>query len=510
MAASKFLPLNTSDNDSYVFNNLRYLTISDIENIIDSSRSGRISRLQLLFDLVEQSSLTLALCISRRTSALPDWVIKPRKIRGNASIDNDLQAAQIQYLNDQFSRCEDSGTLRKAIFNLAMASFRGLGVCQPVYDSKDNLDYIISLDPWNFAISTKKNRLGEYPLYWNPTGTDVIDAKMQLPEIPFEQVIVNYNRIPIDAFALRYYLMENLGIDSYTKLISRKGLPATYVVAPEELASDDLNNWATKAVECAKGGSGAFPFGTNILTQNIDPSNGSSIEQFLDYTQRQIVLASTGGTLASLTSPTGMNSNVAEVQNDVFKSIVANDAFVIADLINRSIVRKLLDNAFPGKPHLAYFDLDYDVSIKPSDILNDAVLAKNAGYMMDEKELSEKTGYTLTREATQVWTPPSSFNSKEDTYEVPIVKNEEEQLPGNPNQEDQIEVLKGFDKFLAPLKKLFIKLLHLKDGESDEKLIKEIEDEIIAMQSSTDNDFSKAVEKLWQDTIENDLTEEDK
>ena len=355
---NKFVPLKT-DTSEYgnIYNPLHYITSQQIEMIIDASRSGRISQIQLLYSLVEESDLTLAMCLTRRESALPDWTIKRRDTRRYRSFDEKLAQEQEAFLYDQFVRCEDSGTLLHAIDTLHKAVFRGIGVIEPIFD-EFGLQKIISLDPWNFAIDfTHKNELGQYPLYWNPRGADVIDFKNSLELIPEDQIVANFSNNPIDNFALQIFLAEQMGFESYAKLIARKGLPATYIVAPEDLPTENLQIWAENAVKCANGGSGAFPFGTNIITQNVDANNGQAIQSFLEYMSKQIVLASTGGTLTSLAQATGMGSNVADVQQDVFKTIVRHDAYKIGDLINRGIAKKLLNWQFPNKPHLVYFDL---------------------------------------------------------------------------------------------------------------------------------------------------------
>lgn len=534
---SKFIPLTLNQQTTEyknIWNPLHWMTNQQIEMIIDASRSGRISQIQLLYALVEESDLTLAMCMTRRTSALPDWTIKRRDVRRYRSFDERLAREQEAFLYDQFVQCEDSGTLLKAINTLHNAVFRGIGVIEPIYD-EFGLKKIISLDPWNFAIDfTRHNELGEYPLYWNPTGNDVIDFKETLEKIPEEQVVVNFCKAPIDNFGLQIFLAEQMGFESYSKLISRKGLPATYVIAPEDLPSENLTTWAEKAVECAKGGSGAFPNGSNIITQNIDPNNAQAIQNFLEYMSKQIVLASTGGTLTSLAQATGLGSNIADVQNDVFKTIVRADAYKIGDLINRGIAKKLLNWQFPGKPHLVYFDLSNEAKQNPEKYLADAVTAKNAGLTIDRTQLEELTGYKLEKEI-----PVDAIKKDETVWNVPdfeVVKNEE--IPTKPVEEEAdaesvepkeevepietveevaeekiitpkedeikhgVSILKAFDKMLEPIKALFKKLFSAKTKEESDSIVSEINAEIQKIEESEDTELQKALEKLMTEEFE--------
>lgn len=519
----RFIPLEADENTyQNIWNPLRYISEQQVGMMLDSARSGRISQLQLLFNLVEQSDLTLAMCISRRSSALPDWTIKRRDTRRYRSYDEKLAEEQEAFLYDQFVQCEDSGTLLLAIDTLHKAVFRGLGVVEPIYDDF-GLQKIVSLDPWNFAIDyTRHNDQGQYPLYWNPTGADIIDFKNSLELIPEDQIVVNFSVSPIDSFALQIYLANQLGFESYTKLISRKGLPATYVIAPEDLPSENLTTWANRAVECARGGSGAFPFGSNIITQAIDPNNAQAIQNFLEYMSKQIVLASTGGTLTSLAQATGLGSNIADVQQDVFKTIVRHDAYKIGDLINRGIAKKLLDWHFPGKPHLVYFDLSNEDKQNPEKYLNDAVSAKNAGLVIDINQLEELTGYKLTKEEvkqdTSIWNVPNKTdekpvdkNSIEEWKKEVVVENDEtvqeavEEKVTEPSKDDVkhgVSILKAFDKVLEPIRQLFNRLLSAKTKEESDGIVTELNGKIKEIEESEDNELIQAVQDLMKSEFE--------
>lgn len=532
------LPLKIQDNQILTYNPLRFLKLSDIENIIDQSRTGNISQLQVLYELVEQSSLTLGMCISRRKAALPDWTIRRKDLKRFRDYDEDLATEQEAFLNYQFSEAEDSGTFLDALHTLQMAIFRGIGVVQPIFDSEGNLIRFVSYDSWNFFLDPSRDEYGNHKLYWNPRGTSVLN-KEDLKEIPQGQVIYNLVSNPIDNHGLRIYLAETLGLECYSQLVSRKGLPATFITAPENLNDDNLKTWAKKAVEVAKGGSGAFPFGTVITSEKIDPSNGASIEAFLDYNQKQIVLASTGGILTSLTAPTGLGSGVADAQADVFKSIVKGDAKKIGDLLNRFVANVLLDIFFPGKPHLVYFDLLEEEKADPSKYLQDASLAKAAGFDIDETQLTELTGYKLTKSA-EVNSPMTFSEDPEkpenpglsEEYIVPRknedkkeikVENLEESDEETEDREDEellpksdvsnsMKLLKSFDKFLNPIKKLVYKLTHAETEEESKKIQEELDDEITRLTNSDDSEYSRAILELMTDQIEkeNEISDEQK
>lgn len=529
----KFIPLETNENANPlrgIWNPLRFLTIPQAEMLLDNYRTGRISNIQLVFDIVEDTNLTLQMCIERRLAAVRnnDWTIKNRDAkRVGRKFDAVLQKEQYEFLQEQFNQAEDSGTLLPAISHLAHAVFNGLGVVAPIYD-ETGLSRFEMYDAWNFAISPQKDKYGQPILYWNPNGMDVLDYEDSLERIPSEQIVANVCQ-PIDRFGLLGTLAESLGVDSYNSLIARKGLPATYIIASEDVDPDSLKTWAKKAVDAAKGGSGVFPYGSNVITEKIDSQNGEAIQRYLEWLQKQIVLASTGGTLQSLVEATGLGSNVAEMQAEVFKSIVRSDCSKIGDLFNYKVANVLLDAKFPGKPHLVYFDLLGEEKQSPDKYLQDAVLAHNAGMEIDITQLSEMTGYKLTPIQTadsNTWTP-SLFSKPEKTdreeweeeakkineehgiepEEEPVATNaetpEEEATPEEGTKAKQgSALLRAFDKMLLPLRKLFAKLLHAKDKDEEQQIASEIDQEIARLENADDTEYQKAVETLLKEEFE--------
>lgn len=396
------------------WNPLRFLTIADIQNIMDLATRGSIARLQYLYSLVEQSNLTLGMCIEKREAARGDWLIKRREnIRGQEVIDDSLANEQTAALQDVFDHIESTGTLNLAIAHLQKAVFRGLAIVQPVW--KNNIvDHLICLDNWNFCYDPKPNEFGQYQFYWNPKAQDVLDFKKTLAPIPSNEIIVYKAQRAIDSYGLEAYLASQCGEDSYGQLIARRGLPASYIIAPENLPPEKMEVWRKAAEKAARGGSGAFPYGTQIITSNIVPQNADAIQKYLEWQERKIVLASTGGLLTSLTAATGMGSNVAEVQEKVFKQIVRKDASNIAQLLDTSISKPILNAMFPGKPHLAYFDIGYEEELNPTNVLQNVKLAKDAGLTIDISQIEELTGYRfVNNEASNQDSKDESLESKE-------------------------------------------------------------------------------------------------
>ena len=120
------------------FNPLRGLNAKDVEQILDFSRNGCISRLELIYKILEQSDVNVSTIVKRRQSALIgcDWEIRKRDNASSNESLSRLADEQVAYLNEQFARSEDDGTLIEAIKTLGSAIFRGIAVIEPIFSNR--------------------------------------------------------------------------------------------------------------------------------------------------------------------------------------------------------------------------------------------------------------------------------------------------------------------------------------------------------------------------------------
>jgi len=85
---------------------------------------------------------------------------------------------------------------------------------------------------------------------------------------------------------------------------------------------------------------------------------------------------------------------------DVWEQIVSRDALVIADAIERGMVRHFLAQTFPNQPAAVNFELGRDRKQTPTEAAELAGKIKAAGYTVDQAELEEATGFTLIKDET--------------------------------------------------------------------------------------------------------------
>ncbi|MBO7309583.1 MAG: DUF935 family protein [Kiritimatiellae bacterium] len=374
-------------------NPLRGMTASRMQALYDASRNGDTVHLQWLYNEIEKSDPTLLICASRRRGALAslDWSIKTRSEGRSRHYDKVLAEEQAKALEAAFGEAELGG-FNEALEHLASAFFRGFAHVLPKW-SADRLvlEGFETLDNWNFV---RDITTGTW--YWNPEANAYTDYGSCRP-IPKGELLTMVAPYHIDYPMLTIYLRQAVGEKGWAKFTERFGIPPVILTMPDDIPGDQVDFWRAQAEKVAEGGSGAVPAGTAV--NFCDGARG--INPFKDFihNQRELtVLMATGGLLTSL-AQSGSGTLAGGAHSDTWAEIRRMDSAKIASALNAQIVRPLLVRAFPGRPPLAYFDFDTESTPSPGEVFEDAAKARSAGYLIDQAELEEKTGYKLVRES---------------------------------------------------------------------------------------------------------------
>ena len=497
------------------FNPLRGMNARDVEDILDFSRTGCISRLELIYSILEQSSVDIATIKMRREAALIgcDWEIRKRE---NATKDdklNKLADEQVALLNENFSRAEDSGTLIDAIKCLGSAIFRGLAVVEPIFSDR-GLERFETFSQWNFAIDPVS-----HDVYWNPKAMDMTNFQGSLKKVTGTRCIVSLEETPVDGLALPVYIRANFGEESWARLIARRGLPACYIIAPP-LAGDKVTQFTNAARKVAEGGSGALPNGSQVITEKMDANNSQAFDLFLAHQQKQIILAGTGGILGSLAEATGLGSGVADSHENTWREIVRMDAMKISNLINRKVAHLLLDAFFPGQPKLAYFTMDASTPKSATEVLDCAVKATQAGYEIDEVQLSEMTGFKLRKrnqeyqEVPEEGQPPAQpkdekpideeVDQQEQAEEEKVKNSAPQEEPAQEEPKEEVDedvkqkasLVKAFDLVINPVRFILGKLFKAKTPDEEAAIIQELDELTKKIESQDENEYITAIQNI--------------
>lgn len=373
-------------------NPLRGMTASRMQALYDASRNGDTVHLQWLYNEIEKSDPTLLICASRRRGALAslDWSIKTRSENRMRNFDKVLAEEQSKALEAAFGEAELGG-FNEALEHLASAFFRGFAHVLPKW-SADRLilEGFETLDNWNFV---RDITTGTW--YWNPEASAYTDYGSCRP-IPKGELLTMVAPYHIDYPMLTIYLRQAVGEKGWAKFTERFGIPPVILTMPDDIPADQVDFWRAQAEKVAEGGSGAVPAGTAV--NFCDGARG--INPFRDFihNQRELtVLMATGGLLTSL-AQSGSGTLAGGAHSDTWAEVRRMDSAKIASALNTQIVRHLLARAFPGRPQLAYFDFDTESTPSPGKVFEDAAKARSAGYLIDQAELEEKTGYKLVRD----------------------------------------------------------------------------------------------------------------
>lgn len=455
--------------------------------------------------MLEKSSIDVATIKNRREAALVgcDWEIRKRDNASKNPSLSSLADEQVAMLNEQFARAEDSGTLIDAIKCLGTAIFRGIAVVEPRFDDQ-GLKGFECFDAWNFCIDPATK-----DVYWNPKAVDIVGFQANLKKVTGTRCIVSLEDTPVDGLALPVYIRANFGEEQWAKLIARRGLPACYIIAPA-LAGDKVTQFTNAARKVAEGGSGALPSGSQVITEKTDPGNSQAFDLFLAHQQKKIILAGTGGILGSLAEATGLGSGVSDAHENTWREIVRMDAMKISNLINRKVAHLLLDAYFPGQPKLAYFNMDTATPKTSTEVLDCAVKASQAGYEIDEVQLSEMTGFKLRKKIQEVVQPqgkveenePAKQPQEEPKEEVKEeVTNtapplEETQIKEEEDTKQKASLLKAFDLVINPVRFLISKLFSAKTPDEEAQIRLEIENLTRKIESQEENEYITAIENI--------------
>ena len=510
------------ENDTYrmlmAWNPLRGMDARAVEQILDISRNGCISRLQLIYKILEQSDPTVSTIMKRRTSALVgcDWEIRKRYNASKSDELNRIADEQVAFLNEQFGHAEDDGSLIEALKTLESAVFRGLAVVKPIFSDR-GLVRFDCYDSWNFCVDP-----ANHDVYWNPEAKDMLGFQKNLKRITGTGAIISLEEAPVDGIALPIYIRSAYGEEAWAKLIARRGLPNVLIIAPP-IANDKISEFTAAARKVADGGNGALPNGSQVVTEKTDPGNSQAFELFLDHQQKQIMLVGTGGILGSLAEATGLGSGVADAHENTWREIVKADAFKISNLINRYVANVLLEAAFPGQEKLAFFSIDTATPKSATEILDCAVKASQAGLAIDPVQLSEMTGFKISKAQTVPQNggsvpsiaPSVASNSEDDktieqTDEVPPGASEEKEEkepevvenvePKEPDSEvkQKASLLKAFDTVINPIRTLVGRLFNAKSFDEEKQILEDINALTKKIEQQDENEYIAAVQNMME------------
>jgi phage gp29-like protein len=379
------------------YNPLRYLTIQRAVYLIESYPRGLMSDLQWTmgapFMGIENSDPDLLALIERRTSAIGelDWNAKtPSQEKAGADFDQKLADDQAAAIREAYDRIDN---LQEAIEHTAMPTFRGYSHCEKWTDATGEVNHLEIVDQWNVVRDGLRGQWKYNPDAVTATFTALPDTNLMVPA----NYIYREVKRPVNRIALIKFIRANLSDKDWDAFIEVYGIPGGVIIGPPNVPVDKEAQYEAAAAAVAEGGSGYIPHGSEYKP-NDSPRGNNPFRDRLEYLTEKLILAGTGGLLTML-AKSGTGTLGGNAHQDTFNMLARAEARKISEAFQQDFDAPLLDRLFPGKPHLAYWELAANEETAIGDIIEHAKGLADAGFAVEVGELSERTGYDLTERA---------------------------------------------------------------------------------------------------------------
>lgn len=370
------------------YNPLRGLTLARAVSLLEDFKRGAMADLQWVYFHIEQADADLFALIELGLSRLAemDW-----DIVASEEADPKLADAQVTYLREQFDKIDN---IEEAIEHFALARFRGFAHAEKIYDAAGDLVHLEIVDQWNAVRDGLKG-----PWRYNPEARSTTFAGLPAEnDMPPERFVFRQVRRHVNWIALLKFVRANLSDKDWDAFIEIYGIPSGVVIGPPNVPQGRETEYEEGAAAIAEGGSGYLPNGSTYV-QNKAEAGSTPFKARLDHLSEKLVLVGTGGKLTMLTDATGLGSGASEAHSKVFDSIASAEAGRISRIITEQIVQEMLAQRFPGQKCVAYFRLAANEETDTSAMVQDVKTLHDAGFDLDEAEVSERTGWKVTKRA---------------------------------------------------------------------------------------------------------------
>ncbi len=425
MTLSRSLARVNSWRDNY--NPLRGLTMARAVTLMEAAQRGVMAELQWLYGSelgIEATDPDLMTIIERTVAGVADmdWQVLTVD-ESQRGFDKVLAEEQKAFLEESYAACDN---LTDAIEHLVMARFRGFSHLAPWLKPDFTLEHLEPLPQWNMVRDGASARWA-----WNPRAEQVEYKHLRGGEfLSPDDYILCENRRPVNRIALIKYIRATVAEKDWDAYVEIYGIPGVFIIMPPDIPSGKEDEYAEKAAEAAEAASGALPNGSDVKTLS-EVRGVQPFQMRLEWLQKQLVLAGTGGMLTMLSEPTGIGSGASGSQESVWNTIIRRVAHTVETPFNRQYDRRALAAKFPNRPALAFFALrtrqEKDVG---SAVANIAALAQ-AGYRVDPAQVTQETGYEVTEAPAQ---PAPAFvsNAKKPAAAVPNADTAPDGRAGSP------------------------------------------------------------------------------
>lgn len=281
--------------------------------------------------------------------------------------------------------------LRVALNFLALADLRGFSHLEKIYALEGDDPWLVKelriVEQWFWA----KN--GFYgPWLYNPRAIETNTGE----PIDLAHYVIHSVDDPADPIFAEMGTKRRVNDADWDGFLEDYGVPPMFIEGPPNVAKEREAEYQRSAELAVSRARGYLPNGSKLQTPSATGSGGVGVfAERLKYLDEQIVLAGTSGKLTVLTE-SGSGTLAGGAQKEIFDDIAQAIADQISGVMQAQFDKPLLARLYPGEPALAYFEFAAVDKEQTGKVLSDAKTAHEAGYRMEDDELSEKAGYKLT------------------------------------------------------------------------------------------------------------------
>lgn len=379
------------------YNPLRGLTMSRAVSLMEDAQRGVMADLQWLYASelgIEATDTDLMTIIEKTLAGVGDmeWQIVTAD-PDSRGFDKSLAEEQKKFLEASYNACDN---LAAAIEHLVLARFRGFSHLQPWLKRDWSLEHLEPLPQWNMVRDGIRSNWA-----WNP-------AALQKPYRTFgeadrltpDDYILLENRRPVNRVALIKYVRSTLSEKDWDAYIDIYGIPGVFIIMPPGVPKGEEDKYRDDAVAAAEAACGALPNGSDVKTLS-EVRGMQPFQMRLEWLQKQLILAGTGGMLTSLAEPTGIGGGATDAHESAWATIIRRMAHKVELPLNQQYDRRALAAVFPGRPALASFALRTRQEKDVASAVDSISKLSTAGYQVDIAQVEAETGYKVSLKPPQ-------------------------------------------------------------------------------------------------------------
>lgn len=374
------------------YNPLRGLVISRIVTLLEAYDRGEMAEVQWLFQKMERRYPVLKGCVKRARAAVSrrkwDYKIQAEPPKGLEKLAKEQQAA----LREAY---EGVDNMREAIRRLAHAQYRGFAILNKHRRPDGSVREFHWLPEWNWV---RDGMFGDWYYNQDARATSAVAFQDDVrigAGLPREDFLIMECESPINEVALVAYGNALMGVKDWAGFVEIFGLPGAVVtMPPNDVTDENQADYESSANSVAEGGTGTIPYGATVTFPSSQVRGLAPFKEFLSWHEKDVVIAATGGKLTMLTE-SGSGTLAGGAHQDTWDEIVEGDCQDISEVFQQNFDREILDAEFPGRPHLAYFEIEAISNEDSQSITKVVTQLASSGYRVKRDVVEEELGMEL-------------------------------------------------------------------------------------------------------------------